>query len=122
MYDALQRYVLRAEHVAAVIGRGGEFLLLNLDGCIGDDVRTLANEKGFTLCGVIGITGGVVGAECDPHPDSLRIMVNAGIALAGAIAGQRARALAGVRDEGSKGDSLSWLNSLHALSDTREGH
>lgn len=109
--------VCESEISVAVVGKGGEFVLIRLDEN-GDGDEALITEaamKGYAYCGVFGAKNGEVGAKCQPYPDAAYTMLRAAhafarIVVAHAFAQQAARLT-------PKDDSARWLTRLTALPD-----
>jgi len=109
--DAHEQLVFGGEISVAVLGRGADFVLIELQGEIDEDATDAAREKGYTYCGVLGVKDGQAGAKCEPHPDCIYTMMLAGLAFAQLVADKlRAK---------PKGDGVEWLTALFALEDPR---
>jgi hypothetical protein len=107
--DASEQIAWSSELAWAVLGKGAEFVLIDLTGPIDDATTATALAKGFTYCGVMGVKDGQAGVKCEPTLDAAVTMTHAALAFAAQMAG---------RTE-PKGDSLEWLERLYMLPDPR---
>jgi hypothetical protein len=109
--DAQEQLVMEGEISVAVLGKGAEFVLIELQGEIDEDATDAAREKGYTYCGVLGVKDGTAGAKCEPHPDCVFTMMHAALAFAQLVADRL--------KQKPKGDGVAWLQRLFELPDTR---
>jgi hypothetical protein len=109
--DAQEQLVFGGEISVAVLGKGADFVLIELQGEIDEDATEDAREKGYTYCGVLGVKDGQAGAKCEPHPDAVYTMLHAGLAFAQLVADRL--------KPPPKGDGVEWLTALFALEDSR---
>src|SRR5258708_13337164 len=107
--DAMEQLVFDSEISVAVMGRGGEFVLVRLDGGIDETATEEAARKGYAYCGCLGIKDGVPGAKCEPDPDCVYTMMHAGLAFAQLVADRL--------KQKPKGDGVECLTRLFALPD-----
>ncbi len=103
--DAQTQFLLESDAAHAVLGRPGNFILVDLAnvGRAAED----ATSAGLHYCGVVGLRSGVPAAYCD-HADALQVMLDAGTEYARRMA-----------DRKPEGDSVAFLSALHALPDPR---
>jgi hypothetical protein len=107
--DTMEQFVTRSTCTAVVLGRDNQFLLAYLDGkAIPDADRELANARGYLFCGLVGLIGGKIEIECEPFSDAEVIVLYAALAFAQNLQGTP-----------TKGDSVSWCESLASLKDPR---
>jgi hypothetical protein len=109
--DAQEQLVWDSEISMAVVGKGGDFVLIDL-GEVDDDVTKLALARGYAWCGVLGVKDGQPCANCEPNPDAALTMMHAALAFAQKVA-DRLR-------PPQKGDAVEWLESLYRLPDPRD--
>lgn len=111
VFDAQEQLVWDSEVSVAVIGKGGEFVLIRLDeNGEGDEALIVeALKKDYAYCGVLGVKNGQAGAKCQPNPDAVYTMMHAGLAFAQEMAGRLK----------PKDDSEQWLWRLWSLKDPR---
>jgi hypothetical protein len=110
--DEQEQLVCDAEISCAVIGKGGDFVLIRLDeNSEGDQALTEeAAKKGYAFCGVLGVKDGQAGAKCQPEPDAVYTMMCAALTFAQYVAAQLK----------PKDDSAAWCERLHILQDPRD--
>jgi hypothetical protein len=96
-----------------VLGRGDEFLLVNVASPLDDATAKIASEKGFYYCGCLGVVRGEMGAVCASglDVDRMRIMLRASARFAVLVWERPGRQ--------SKSDDLAWLDALFLLPDKR---
>ncbi len=109
--DAHQRLYEDSEICFGVLGRNGDFVLIDMALPLDENVTAEALAKGYAYCGVVAVKNGVYGAKCAPDPDSIFTMLQAAIAAAPLVA-DRLR-------HPEKGDGVLWLRQLYALPDLR---
>jgi hypothetical protein len=109
--DAHETLVFDSEISVAVMGRGGEFVLIRLDGGIDEAATEDAARKGYAYCGVLGVKDGQAGAKCEPNPDAIYTCLLASLAFAQLVADRL--------KQKPKGDGAEWLARLFELPDTR---
>jgi hypothetical protein len=109
--DAQEQLVMEGEISVAVLGKGAEFVLIELQGDIDEAATSQAREKGYAYCGVLGVKDGTAGAKCEPNPDAVYTMMHAGLAFAQLVADRL--------KQKPKGDGAEWLAALFALDDPR---
>lgn len=109
--DAPERIAMTGEVSVAVLGKGADFVLIDITGPIDDAATTAALAKGFSYCGVMGVKDGEAGVKCEPNADAAFTMMHAALAFASQIAGRIT--------EKPKGDSREWLERLYTLPDMR---
>ena len=107
--DATEKLVFESEISAAVLGKGDEFVLVNLahyDQAVPDAARA----RGYHFCGVVGLMNGRLSLEiASPDPESVRLMAFA------------LREFTDMCAANSKPDAFAdWMTKLHELPDTRE--
>jgi hypothetical protein len=98
--------------VVAVIGRGLDFLLVDLCAPLPQDILRDALGRGLQFAGVLALVNGEPQARCERMtPDVVLTMMLAGVAFGERMAEKlRSQAL---------GDSEAWLCRLYELRDTR---
>jgi hypothetical protein len=111
MMDAHETLVVESEISVAVMGRDEDFVLIRLQGEIGEDLTSQGREKGYAYCGVLGVKGGQAGAKCAPNPDAVYTMMRAALGFAQLFADRL--------KQKSQGDAVGWLTALFGLPDTR---
>lgn len=109
--DATERLVADSEMSAAVLGKGREFLLVDLSGET-DAAMEAARARGFSYCGCLAVVNGQATARPEPDADSTLTMLYAALAFAHLV-GDR------LMPPQPKSDSVEWLTRLYALPDTR---
>jgi hypothetical protein len=110
--DARDQKLIAAELSVGVLGRGEDFLLVNLnDVPLPESVAADARSRNLFYCGALLVTDGVVSAETVSDPDAAVPMLHAALALAKQVAGKA--------DDGGAG-WVSWLQNLWELPDTRD--
>jgi hypothetical protein len=102
--------LIGSEVCAAVMGRGADFLLIDLYGDI-EPGRAEAARRGFVYCGLLAIKDGTPSARCEPSPDCVPPMLAAAVVFAQIHADEL----------GPKpsDDSEAWCFRLFALEDPR---
>jgi hypothetical protein len=109
--DGQSEFVLGSEVCVAVLGRGLDFVLIDISQELDEAVTEDAIKKGFAYCGALAVKNGEAGARCEPHPDCVFTMMHAGMAFAQLVADMlRAK---------PKGDGVEWLTALYSLPDPR---
>jgi hypothetical protein len=101
-----------SEISVAVLGKGGDFVLIRLDGEIDASATDAALARGFSYCGVMGVKNGQASVRCEPNPDAAVTMLHAALAFGTQVA-ERLRPQ-------PEGDGVEWLERLYQLPDTRE--
>src|SRR5258708_38538898 len=109
--DAMEQLVFDSEISVAVMGRGGEFVIVRIDGGIDEAATEEAVRKGYAYCGCLGIKDGVPGAKCESNPDAIYTCLLASLAFARMVC-ERLK-------PPPKGDGVEWLTRLFVLPDTR---
>ena len=80
--DETEQLVSTAEYSVAVMGRAGQFLLVDLAGPI-DEAREVAAQLGYRFCGTLAVRGGVPSAAVQPQdPDALYTLLLASLRFA----------------------------------------
>lgn len=94
----------------AVLGRGGDFVLIQLGEGIDNTLTAQARAKGFVYYGVLAIRHGHGEASCEyeSNVDCLHTMMNAALEYARLHA-----------EKLCAGDTVEWLRALHRLADSR---
>ena len=110
--DHAEQMVMESEVSAAVLGRAGEFMLVDLGGET-DTAMEAARARGFTYCGVFAVVNGQATARPEPDADAALTMLYAGLAFAHLRQADR------LTPPPPKSDSVEWLTRLYALPDTR---
>jgi hypothetical protein len=105
-----QQMAFESEFCCGVLGRGQEFLLVDLNGPI-QDFMEAAREKNYAYCGVLGVERGEAGVRCEPGADAAFTMLHASLAFAKLAAARLMPT--------PKGDGVEWLDALYRLPDTR---
>ncbi len=109
--DATERLVVDSEMSTAVLGRGSEFILVDLSGET-DAAMEAARARGFSYCGCLAVVNGQATAQPEPDADAMLTMLYAGLAFAHLVADR-------LTPPQPKSDSVEWLTRLYALPDTR---
>jgi hypothetical protein len=109
--DTQERMVMESEVSAAVLGRAGEFILVDLSGET-DAAMEAARARGFSYCGCLAVVNGQATARPEPDADAMLTMLYAGLAFAHLVADR-------LTPPQPKSDSVEWLTRLYALPDTR---
>jgi len=105
--DAQERLVFNSDLAVAVLGRGGNYLLVPLADAV-DEAAREAEAMGYRYCGVLALTrDGRAAAECVPDPDAALTMVRAALGFAMRFAKRL------------QGDSVEWCERLYRLPDSR---
>ena len=81
MYDAQEQLVFDSEISVAVIGRAGDFVLIDLTDNIDDAVVETARARRFGYCGVLALINGEPVAKCESDADAVYTMMHAGLAF-----------------------------------------
>jgi hypothetical protein len=102
-----------SDFCCGVLGRGDEFLLVDVASPLDDVTAKIASEKGFFYCGCLGVVRGEMGAMCASclDVDCMRIMLRASARFAVLVWEWQGPQ--------SKGDDVVWLDALFRLSDKR---
>jgi len=109
--DATEQLVFDSDIAVGVLGKGGDFVLVPLDGAI-EAAMEAAVLRGWNYCGCYAVTKtGQPGVRCEPDPDSIFTMMYAALAFAQLVA-ERLRPK-------PKGDGVEWIEALYRLPDTR---
>lgn len=108
--DEQQQLTWDSEVSVAVLGRGGDFVLVNLADPI-EDASKEAQVKGFHFCGVLAVKSGEPIAKCESDMDSVYTMMHAGLEFARLVADRLKQQQAG--------DAVAWLGRLYTLEDPR---
>jgi hypothetical protein len=77
--------VMESEVSAAVLGKAGEFILVDLGGET-DAAMESAHARGFSYCGVFAVVNGQATARSEPDADATLTMLYAGLAFAHLVA------------------------------------
>jgi hypothetical protein len=114
--DSWRKLVLDASESVAVVGRGGQFLVVPLtDGSpLSADLAEQIKTNHFKFCGCFGLVAGeprVAAVAVDA--DSLLTLAAGGVYWATQLCCKRAA-------EQPQGDSVEWLNGLWVLRDDRD--
>ena len=104
--------IRESEICFAVMGRDGRFSLFEITAPkpLDEELVSAVVANGYSYCGVVGLSGGLVLTRHEPDPDSWITVAHAARAAALAI-GDRLR---------GKCDTSDWLELLYALPDRRE--
>ena len=105
--DAVKELVTNSQNPAAILGNESGFLLAYLDGQqISESDRAIANLRGYYFAGAVGLIGGKVEIAPEPFLECKLIVLVAALEYANRLTA-------------SKGESVSWLERLMLLPDTR---
>lgn len=110
--DDQQRLAFDGEIAYAVLGRDGEFALVQLYVARDEAVIAEARERGYRYCGVLAVIDGIPAARYDPDLDSVLCCFLASLKFAGLVSDRIQPA--------PKDDSVDFLTRLYALPDTRD--
>jgi len=108
--NAQQQMVYESEFCCAVLGRGEEFLLIDLSLPI-EDASDAARANGLVYVGCLAVKDGKAGVRCEPGTAAVFTMLCASMAFAQLVADR-------LRPE-PQGDAAAWLDALYSLPDTR---
>lgn len=111
--DPQQQLVWDSEISAVVLGKGEQYFLIPLHFNEHAQAVTLsiARERGYAYCGVMGFKDGQCAVKCEPGMELTMCAAAFGFALL-----HVAPKLSAAQTD----DSLDWLTKLHALKDERE--
>jgi len=113
--NAQEKLAATAEICAVVLGRGGDYVLVRIDGDAPVDTALTATAaaKGFAYCGTLGIVDGKPAAECEPNMDAAFTCTMAAFEFA-RMAAPQIRMTAVAED-----DFRQFAESLWSLTDPR---
>jgi len=114
--DQHEQLISESQIAYSVLGRGEEFILVNLAEDI-EYAKAEAVAKHYAWCGTLTVSNGrLCCALCDSskNPGALYTMMFAGLKFAHMVADRLV--------DQAKGDSVEWLQKLHRLPDTRQSN
>jgi hypothetical protein len=110
--DDHQQVAFDSEVAYAVLGRDGEFALVQLYVAKDEAVIAQARERGYHYCGVLAVIDGIPAARYEPDLDSVLCCFLASLKFARLVC-DRIKPM-------PKDDSVDFLTRLYALPDTRD--
>ncbi|MGA2203033.1 MAG: hypothetical protein ABSG40_13810 [Terriglobales bacterium] len=104
--DRIEQIAWDSEYAMAVLGKGTDFLLVDLDTTMPEEVRQDAVTRGYRFCGIFGFRNGRTESQFEPDPEAFAVMNCALFRFVQLVA--------------SKLTHVDTLERLYRLPDTRE--
>jgi hypothetical protein len=105
-------FLIGQEMCAVVLGKGAEFVLLDVNKAMDSAVTEAALAKNYKFCGLLAVKNGQAGARCE-GPDCIETMLAASLVFARVVSDSLQH------QHQHRGDGVEWLTKLYALPDTR---
>lgn len=104
-FDEQEQLVWDAQVAVAVLGKGTNILLVDMDELMTEEARSFARIGGYEFAGVLGYHwDGRVESRCEANPEAIQLCLHAAFGFAEFVAKKI-----------KKGDSLEFLERLWKL-------